>query len=408
MRKLLKTLKILLLVFISIPLILIILLVVLVRFTDLTYSDKGKAILGYNEENKNWVINDWEMRHLDGLDGPYILKKKDQKELIYVIKENNSYTIKMEEIKKISNKKFVCRVENIDKDSFEFKLHENYIEQSSYYEMPEKLIAISDIEGNFNGLYSFLFANKVIDKNMNWVFGDGHLVLLGDFMDRGKNVTQVLRLIYKLEHEAIQFGGKVHFILGNHEVMNLQGQTRNINYKYISIAQKITKIKHHRESYLSFFNSTELSNWLKSKNIITQIGENIFVHGGISPELLIQKVTIEEINKDSKNSFISNCYDDFIFGRLGTLWYRGLVKDYKDYYKKIDERNIDNILTQYRANRIIVGHTIVKDISTDFKGKVIRIDVKHGKDKNTGMTKGILIQNNIIYKINDLGVKIKL
>jgi len=46
-------------------------------------------------------------------------------------------------------------------------------------------------------------------------------------MDRGNDVMPVLWMIYKLENEAIIKGGRVHFILGNHEGMNIQG---NENY----------------------------------------------------------------------------------------------------------------------------------------------------------------------------------
>ena len=51
-------------------LLIVITFVILVRFTDLTISHSRKAILGYNEETGNWVINDWEERHLKGIDGP--------------------------------------------------------------------------------------------------------------------------------------------------------------------------------------------------------------------------------------------------------------------------------------------------------------------------------------------------
>ena len=32
----------------------------------------------------------------------------------------------------------------------------------------------------------------IIDKNLNWKFGKGHLVVLGDIFDRGSMVTEVL------------------------------------------------------------------------------------------------------------------------------------------------------------------------------------------------------------------------
>mgnify|MGYP000951887711 CR=1 FL=1 len=75
----------------------------------------------------------------------------------------------------------------------------------------------------------------MIDQNLNWTFGKGHLVLVGDFVDRGVFVTQVLWLIYKLEQDAENQGGQVHFVIGNHELKAMQGNTMSASPKYFRI-----------------------------------------------------------------------------------------------------------------------------------------------------------------------------
>lgn len=414
MNRLIRFTKILFKLVFLLIFLLIIASFLLVRFTDLTISNHGKAILGYNEENKNWVINDWELRHLNGLDGPYIFKNGDNYETINVIEKNSQYIIKRTTQKQDSINQFNCSIDK--KLSFRFYIRNEYPPDSSFYSMPDKLIAISDIEGNFNAFYSFLLSNSVIDKDMNWTFNNGHLVLVGDFMDRGEEVTQVLWLIYKLEEEAKNVGGKIHFILGNHEVMNLNAQVRYIKHKYIALAQKVADKKHHQEAYKEFLsNNNELVKWLKSKNVITQIGANLFVHAGISPELSKTEISIEEINqiatknlnKLSLNKENENI-DNLVMGSKGPLWYRGLAKDYGEKYKKINTKSLNKIMKKFEVDRIVIGHTVVDDISTDFEGKVVKIDVKHGKDKKSGLTKGILIEDNQLYKIDDLGKKTKI
>ena len=72
-------------------------------------------------------------------------------------------------------------------------------------------------------------AGKVIDTDLTWSFGDGHLVIVGDVFDRGPNVTECLWLIYRLEQEASAAGGAVHFLLGNHELMVMRGDLRYLN-----------------------------------------------------------------------------------------------------------------------------------------------------------------------------------
>ena len=76
---------------------------------------------------------------------------------------------------------------------------------------------------------------------LNWTFGNGHLVLVGDFVDRGFSTTQVLWFIYKLEQEAEKQGGYVHYILGNHELKNMQGNYESASLKYFHVAAILEK-----------------------------------------------------------------------------------------------------------------------------------------------------------------------
>lgn len=381
-------------------------IIILVRFTDLTWSDKGKSILGYNETTGEWNINSWERKELAGNDGPYIYKKGDSINIINVLFEKGKKIIlenKMIHKDYVSINKIRCEVDNFQNDFFYFQLQNDFITQKSYYENPTKIIAISDIEGNFDGLAGFLEVNCVINSEFSWTFGNGHLVVLGDLMDRGSNVTQVMWLLYKLEQEAHEQGGKVHYVLGNHEILNLEGKTRYLNKKYIAIAQENTKIMDHGKAYEEFIKNTELFHWMRSKNVIIQIGKYLFVHGGISPTFLENYPNINNLNIESRSALKNDNFSKIIFGNDGPLWFRGLVDEKQKTTYNINQDFVNRILLKYSVEKIIVGHTIVDDISYDFNRTLIRIDVKHGKAKNKGLVKGILIQENKIYKINDLG-----
>ncbi len=76
----------------------------------------------------------------------------------------------------------------------------------------------------------------------------------------------------------------------------------------------------------------------------------------------------------------NNKVENFITGKKGIYWYRGLAQDYK-YYEKIKETELNKVLKYYQADKIIFGHTVVEDITKEFKGKTINIDVKHGEEK---------------------------
>ena len=62
--------------------------------------------------------------------------------------------------------------------------------------------------------------------------GDAVLVQTGDFLDRGPGATRVARLLMDLQQQAPEHGGEVIVLLGNHEILNIVGDLRDVT-KYI-------------------------------------------------------------------------------------------------------------------------------------------------------------------------------
>ena len=134
-----------------------------------------------------------------------------------------------------SNIKLKVRTDRPAK-SFTVKLKDQLVNENTEYPGVNKMFIVSDIEGSFKAFRKLLQSNKIINDDYEWTFGNGHLVLTGDFVDRGDLVTEVLWLIYSLEEKAKAAGGYVHFILGNHEIMNMNGDLRYLNAKYVNNA----------------------------------------------------------------------------------------------------------------------------------------------------------------------------
>ena len=195
-------------------------------------------------------------------------------------------------------------------------------------------------------------------------------------------------------------GGKVHYILGNHEVMILTNYFRYVNTKY-----KILAFKTGVSMYDFYSNQTELGAWLRTKNVIEKIGDILFVHAGISDSLFKLNLSIPEMNRIARK-YISNPYaevklaDELLFDGNSLLWYRGYIIENGEFVG-ISQSSVNKILNHYKANKVVIAHTIVDDISTDYEDKVIRIDVEH----YTNPSVGILIQGEKIYKVDKAGVK---
>ena len=168
------------------------------------------------------------------IDGPYVFYENEK---IKIVNVNRFDSITIDIKDKVDS--LLVTVPNQKPDHFYVKLCSEIIVPETEYETPDKMLVVSDIEGNYFAFVNLLIANKVTDENLNWIYGKDHLVLTGDFVDRGEYVTQVLWLIYKLEQEAKKAGGHVHFILGNHEIMNLEGDFRYVQDKYWNLNKKL-------------------------------------------------------------------------------------------------------------------------------------------------------------------------
>jgi hypothetical protein len=355
---------------------------------------------------------------LDGVDGPYVLADS----VFYVDESNVFHEQRLDSIRQVTVKTS-CK----ELSAFSVLLKDSIQVEKDSYDMPNKLIAISDIEGNFTGFYSFLYSNGVIDKNGNWAFGNGHLVLNGDFVDRGNQVTQVLWLIYHLEGEAQKHGGKVHFILGNHEIMNMYGDVSYSDFKYIEVAKRISKQNDWDKGLRYIYSEkSEIGRWLRSKNIVEKIGDNIFVHGGLNTIHLNGKYSIRELNTISRayngiwpvEGTVKSDRDRPVLSSINSpFWDRQLNFEWK--YKimfmlnRIDAKattqsELDSILNFYKVSKLIVGHCVVGDVRSSYQSKVISIDIKHGKKMNSGETKGLLIEGTVYFKNNDNGDRTKL
>lgn len=353
-------------------------------------------------------------KKLTGADGPYIIQKKGKTVAIDVIPTSEGFQV-LE--KKIENKlahEFTCYVDNFDKDQFTFQLRPSYEIPPYEYPEPQKLLALSDFEGNFDAFYSLLIANCVMDTAYNWTYGEGHLVIAGDMMDRGVNVTQCLWLIYKLEQAAEKVGGRVHFILGNHEVMNLHGIIDYVDPKYLALAVELSDDKNPRTAYLSLMSQNqELVKWMYSKNIMEKIGDMLFVHGGISSKLVQSKLKLKRINRTARrmlstNNALSPAEDKdarLINGRMGPLWYRGMAVKHGKRYEKATPEEVEKVLKRFKVNHVVIGHTPMRQMKTDYNGSVVTINLLQPKAKFTGKAKTLLVEDGVFYSVNDLGIK---
>ncbi len=177
----------------------------------------------------------------------------------------------------------------------------------------ETIVSVGDIHGAFDNFINIMQKAELLDKDNNWIGGKTHFVSTGDILDRGPDSRKVLNLLMKLEKQAVEAGGKVHVLLGNHEVMNLIGDRRYISieeyaafipeepsdlrakqFEMFLTERNLTSdpvsqalfIKHFPPGYfglhLAYRADGYYGRWLSEKPLMIVINNKIMVHGGLS------------------------------------------------------------------------------------------------------------------------------
>jgi len=353
--------------------------------------------IGQNVEEKNYLKKQATDPAI--VDGPYVLYGNDSVFVKYIEDNAGAKTVKTDGTPAAMKNNITLQVNtDIPGKTFTVQLKQKLSDEKSEHKGIKKMLVISDIEGNFEAFRKLLQGNGVIDENFNWTYGKDHLVLVGDFVDRGTMVTEVLWLIYSLEEKAKAAGGYVHYILGNHEIMNMSDELDYVQERYIQHAQLMNK------PYMQLFGqNSEIGRWLATKNVIERVGNTLFTHGGVSGYLNSLNISLKELNEITKPFYTDTTYrykDDrlnLIYSDFGPFWYR-------NYYKapRANPQQIDSTLDIYNVRAITTGHTIIaNEIRSLYNGKVFNVDVHHAE----GRSEALLIDDGKFWRVNTAGEK---
>ncbi len=280
-----------------------------------------------------------------------------------------------------------------------------------------RVVAVGDVHGAYREFLAVLRLAGIIDPKDRWSGGKTHLVQTGDILDRGTETRPVMELLMRLEGEARKAGGRVHALLGNHEVANVLGDLRYVSreeYKAFETprsretwdafyrsrsdaAQERAKEakqefdeaafrkKFEEEAPLGFVERIQAfsekgryGKWLREHRGMVKIDGIAFLHGGLTPE--VAALGCEAINATARREIT----DDIAKTRLtplatlaaganGPFWYRGLAREDETAFLPTLERVLQGI----GAHAVVIGHTVTGDgrIKPRFGGRVVMIDV---------------------------------
>lgn len=324
----------------------------------------------------------------------------------------------------------------------------------------QRLVAIADVHGAYQEFLGILRRMGLIDASLKWAGGSTVLVQLGDVPDRGPETRKALELLMELEREAPAQGGRLVPLLGNHEVMQMMGDTRYTSpadflsfateqservrddayqdyRKFIAENRRVREVPDDEAAHqewlarhpLGFFEQRDAyapdgvyGRWLRTHDAIAQLGDGLFMHAGLDPELhfrsiedlnrkirseitdfdklwqaLVQEkiiwryMTLEEAFNQAKLRYeaaqsglpvtpsdagqirqMLELPSGLLMSNHSPLWYRGLALEPEER----NEKGLNKTLDRLGAHYIVVGHTVLPEhtITVRFAGRVFLID----------------------------------
>ena len=289
---------------------------------------------------------------------------------------------------------------------------------SEDYEFPgiERIVAVGDLHGDFEGYADVLEAAGIRDRDGNWIGGAAHLVQTGDITDRGPDSRKIIDDLRKLAKKAKKAGGRVHTLIGNHEMMNMLGDLRYVHpgeYEAFQTPNSKTRQDDYytrsetavrdeaKQNGIEFSSEAfreqwyqdyplgyvehrlewgqpkgEYYRWTIKNPVAVKINDTLFLHAGISP--LDSGLSIKELNEKVIEGIktFPDPAANFLFAEDSALWYRGLALNDEE----TEAPHLEELLDGFGVARIVLGHTPTGGVVLPrFDGRVVMNDVGIGE-----------------------------
>jgi hypothetical protein len=263
----------------------------------------------------------------------------------------------------------------------------------------KRIIAIGDIHGDLNlAIRSFKLA-KLIDSNYNWIANPPNTIVIqvGDQVDSCRPIpgvnechtkpqpadkaedVKVINFFDQMHTKASAYGGAVYSLLGNHELMNSEGDFRYVsydnyyNFHYEQNGQEYDGPAGRKDVFEP--GGPLAKNLACTRNSVMIIGSNMFIHAGILPILVNHipgnnsQVKMEYLNAIVRKWLLGKMEEFgpgaetdkklFINGSLSPFWTRiyGQIKPDADMTMPECENYVAKALKVFQIGKIIVGHT---------------------------------------------------
>jgi len=258
---------------------------------------------------------------------------------------------------------------------------------------PPRVVAVGDLHGDVRAFGAIARACGLMDERGSWVGGNSHLVLMGDLVG-GARSRMLLNAVMRLEREARRAGGRVHALLGNHDLLPAAGRFGRMT-------------RSERSSYRrkDFRGDGPFAEWLRSRPTILKIGRTLYVHAGLDrwaldtdPGDVNAQVRAWIAHHQGKGPKPPKATRWAVDEEEGPMWTRAFKARRRKPKDAPSKKTIRAILERLGAERIVLGHAPTKDgsIVTDhphYGESVVLIDTRISDDER-GRLGALVVEND--------------
>ena len=252
-------------------------------------------------------------------------------------------------------------------------------------EAPPRMIVIGDLHGDIAMLCSCLYMASIINTKMEWIAQppNTYVVQMGDQLDSVSRDSQepweklddvkLMEFTDKLDQVARKKGGRFISMIGNHELMNLQG-----NFMYVS-SHSMARSGGSQGRFQRFKPGGSYATLLSKRNVIQKIGSLLFCHAGLLPHHLdLVGNHLETINNlyrkfalnQPMNPMEEHMVNELFVSELSLLWNRLYLNTTPEM-----DQVLQLTLEKTQTRHMMIGHNPVPHITPLYGFKLWLTDV---------------------------------
>ncbi len=246
-----------------------------------------------------------------------------------------------------------------------------------------RLVAIGDLHGDLAAARAALRLAGAIDERDLWIGGPLVVVQTGDVLDRGDDERALLAWLDRVAAAARAAGGALHRLVGNHEVLNVQGDLRYVTAAGLAafadqgadgdddprLARFAVEARGRARAFLP---GGPFARRLAEQPVVLVVGDSLFVHGGLREAHLRYGLT--RLERETRAFMTGNGGEPpALVSEESPVWSRRYSDEPLAPGACAEAARVTAALG---VARMVVGHTVQKSgISPACDGRVWRIDV---------------------------------